>query len=160
MLIWMSWGMIAGAATAVVPGRIGGLPGGLPGLGGPAIVGIVATLGNPYWFLWWVSVGAAQLAWTRSEARTTPLAFWAGHVTSDLVWLSVLAMAVASGRRFLSDALYRGLLYALGLAIGLLGLYFVLSARSIYRGQALGSTGRRGNAGGASPPEGRRNPVS
>lgn len=134
VLIWMSWRMISGAAEAVIPGPAGGPPAGLKGLGGPLIAGVAATLSNPYWFLWWVSVGAAQLAWTEQDG-TSPLVFWGGHVLSDLACLTALSLAVATGRRFLGDAVYRGLLYILGGAMGVLGLWFVAGAPRLLRGQ-------------------------
>lgn len=133
LLLWMSWGMIAGASAATVPGPAGGPGGGFGGLAGPLIAGVVATVSNPYWFLWWGSVGAAQLAWTRRQGGASPLAFWGGHVLSDLVWLTVLSVAVATGRRHLNDAVYRGLLYALGAAMGVLGVFFVAAARRLRR---------------------------
>ena len=36
--------------------------------------------------------------------------FFAGHILADLAWYSLVAVAVAGGRRFLTDRLYRGLI--------------------------------------------------
>ncbi len=127
VLVWMGWGMVAAARAATLPkaGTAAGLPG-----PGPFVAGALATLSNPYWFLWWLTVGMSQLAWARPPRR---LAFWAGHVSSDLAWLTLLAVAAATGRRFLSDATYQLVLYLMGGVICLLGLYFVASARRLYR---------------------------
>ncbi|MDP2870997.1 MAG: LysE family transporter [Bacillota bacterium] len=137
VLVWMGWTMIAGAPAAVLPGLgCGPEEGSSYALGGPLLAGILATLGNPYWFLWWATVGASQLAWSRERTPGGPLTFWAGHVMADLVWLAALAAAVATGRRLLTDAIYRGLLYLLGAAMVLLGVYFAASAARLYRGPA------------------------
>lgn len=144
MLVWMGWMMISGAQGASLPvaARIVA-PGGVLSLaeaGGPLAAGVVATLSNPYWFLWWATVGASQLVWSRERTPGGPVAFWAGHVTSDLVWLTMLSVAVGTGRSFFGDAAYRGLLYVLGGAMALLGVVFVANAGRLYRGTAGGAS--------------------
>lgn len=141
MLLWMSWGMLVSSRTSTLA-PIAGMPTlSGSGLGAALLAGIITTLGNPYWFLWWVTVGASQLSWAGQAARGGTLVFWFGHVSSDLLWLTLLSIAVATGRQFLTDSMYRGLLYILGAVIGLLGLYFLGSARKIYAGSTELQTG-------------------
>jgi len=134
VLIWMAWGMVTTAPTAALPSPAAAQAGLELSLSAP-LSGIVATLSNPYWFVWWVSVGATQLAWAQSQTRGGMLTFWSGHVLSDLLWLTLLSVAVSTGRHILTEGLYRGLLYAMGAGIGLLGLFFALSAHRLYHGQ-------------------------
>lgn len=127
VLLWMGWGMVATAPAAALPASGAAAPAGA----GPFVAGIAATLANPYWFLWWATVGASQLAWARSVGNQ--LAFWGGHVLADLAWLTLLAIAVAGGRTLLTDSTYRGVLFGLGGTIMLLGGYFLVSAGRLSR---------------------------
>jgi threonine/homoserine/homoserine lactone efflux protein len=138
MLVWMAWGMVRTAGTATLALQNLATGSSRAEEGGALMAGIVMTLGNPYWFLWWVTVGASNLGWARQQARGGSVLFWAGHVASDLVWLTLLALAIATGRHFLTDSLYRGLLYVLGAAIGVLGAFFMASAKRLYSGALEG----------------------
>lgn len=130
-LIWMGWDMVSSAPAAVLPSGSSGIQEG-PGCAGRSLLaGMVATLGNPYWFLWWVTVGASQLAWSREQVPGGMWTFTAGHICSDVLWLSLLSMAAATGRRFLTDSAYRGMLYLMGIIIALIGAYFLYSAHGL-----------------------------
>lgn len=50
--------------------------------------------------------------------------FLTGHVLADLAWYSLVAGAVAAGRRFLSPALYGALIGACGALLVTLGCLF------------------------------------
>jgi threonine/homoserine/homoserine lactone efflux protein len=50
--------------------------------------------------------------------------FFGGHILVDFAWYSLVAGAVAQGRRFLTDGLYRGFLAGCGLFLFAFGGYF------------------------------------
>jgi arginine exporter protein ArgO len=52
----------------------------------------------------------------------------AGHILADLSWFLFVAGAVATGKRWLSPAAYRGILGVYGIFLVMLAAYF------IYRG--------------------------
>ncbi|HSW10840.1 MAG TPA: LysE family transporter [Bacillota bacterium] len=143
-MLAISWQMVM--APPPLPPAVQPGPGLIPS--GALLGGAVATLGNPYWFVWWATVGASQIAWAGRRHR---LIFWLGHITADLAWLTVLAVAVSRGRNLLGGPAYSLLLQGLGAAVAVLGLYFVLSARRLARGRGptgnptrKESTGQRG----------------
>ncbi len=131
ILLWMAWGMISTAPAARMPGT-GALPDVAPLAGSALAAGALATLANPYWFLWWGTVGAGQLAWARRASPVGVWAFWAGHAGADLLWLGLLSLGMATGLRFMGDGGYRILLYLMGSTLGVLGLYFILSAGRLF----------------------------
>jgi threonine/homoserine/homoserine lactone efflux protein len=67
----------------------------------PLVTGIVLTGGNPYFLLWWATIGLALA----TEAAT--LGVWAFalfaviHWLCDLVWLEALSLATFKGSRLL-----------------------------------------------------------
>lgn len=126
-LVWMGWEVVQAARAATVTSAVAAGPGGP----GPFVAGAMATLGNPYWFLWWATVGASQLAW--AGTRSNRLVFWAGHVAADMAWLTLLGVAAAGGSELLSETAYRAVLCGLGAAVALLGLCFVAAAGRLWR---------------------------
>ncbi len=58
----------------------------------PAAVGAVCTLGNPYWWIWWLTFGVGFLALHPRYAE-----FFVGHIAADIAWLGILAVAVSRG---------------------------------------------------------------
>lgn len=90
----------------------------------PVAFGLACTLGNPYWWVWWLTFGVGFLALHPSFT-----AFYIGHIGADIVWLGLLAVAVTRGANVLGRH-YKKVVQASGLAMMLFGLYFILSVLS------------------------------
>jgi len=86
----------------------------------PVAFGVACTLGNPYWWVWWLTFGVGFLALHPSFA-----AFYVGHIGADIVWLGLLGIAVSRGANVLGPH-YKKVVQASGLAMVLFGLYFIL----------------------------------
>lgn len=91
-------------------------------------MGVFATLGNPFWYAWWVTVGAGYLSGYLSKADGAALviAFYLGHVAADYAWDTLLSTVVGGGRRWMTDAVYRTLLLACGFFFIYLGGTFLM----------------------------------
>ncbi|MBE3588674.1 MAG: LysE family transporter, partial [Thermoanaerobacteraceae bacterium] len=88
-----------------------------PATGGgmhPVLAGILISLSNPYWSLWWATVGLGYIVLSLKQGVPGLASFFSGHILSDLAWYGLVAAAVAGGRRFLTPVLYRGILVACG----------------------------------------------
>ncbi len=88
----------------------------------------MVSLSNPFWSLWWVTVGLYYL--TRSQDLGLGLlgiaAFYLGHILADYVWYGVVSLALVSGRRILTNTFYKGLILVCGLFLwGLAGFFIV-----------------------------------
>ncbi len=92
-------------------------------------LGVAATLVNPFWYAWWVTVGASYMALPAVAALGVAglIAFYLGHIAGDLLWDSVLSGVVGRGRRWITDGLYKWLLVACGGYLVYLGVVFVAS---------------------------------
>lgn len=94
---------------------------------GPAWAGLVASFSNPYWFLWWSTIGATYLVYSLQHGARGVVAFYSGHILSDLSWNSLLALLMASGRRWLPPNVVRAFLGLTSLFMIGLGAYFMAS---------------------------------
>ncbi|NTW04813.1 MAG: LysE family transporter [Peptococcaceae bacterium] len=94
----------------------------------PAGAGIVYSLANPYWSIWWATVGLLYITQTIQSTYWGVPYFFTGHILADLVWYSLVSAMVAGGRNFISQKLYNGILFLCGIFIVLLGAYFIRGA--------------------------------
>ncbi len=101
--------------------------------GNPIIAGILTSVANPYWLLWWATVGATYLITFRMFGIAGVIAFYIGHTLADWVWNNVVAFIVATGRRVMSDRVYRGILLVCGIFLIALSFYFVQSGLGFLR---------------------------
>jgi threonine/homoserine/homoserine lactone efflux protein len=101
--------------------------------GNPIIAGILTSVANPYWILWWATVGAAYLITFRAFGIVGIVAFYIGHTLADWVWNNVVAFVVATGRRGMTDRVYRGILIVCGAFLIALSFYFVNSGINFLR---------------------------
>ena len=126
-LLWMGYDTVLSAWRGTVSlGQLGGEAQGVARLGSvPA--GVLTSLANPYWVLWWATVGAGYVLFSRQYGLAGVLAFYVGHILSDLSWNSFLSFIFSSGRRFMKGSVYRGILGVCGLSLIALSVYFLIS---------------------------------
>jgi len=97
---------------------------------GPVVAGIVLSGGNPFFLIWWASVGL-NLAIT-----ATGFGIWAFvlfaivHWLCDLIWFSVLSWASFKGSGLLGGRSQRIVLLICSLALFGFGLVFIYNAAS------------------------------
>jgi len=94
-----------------------------------ALGGVVVSMSNPYWWIWWATVGSAFMVQYRIGWRTWPLlvAFFAGHEAGDLAWYLAVSSLLYWGKRRLSARLYLGILAACGVFIIAFAVYLAVS---------------------------------
>jgi len=98
-----------------------------PLLASPVLRGGAVSVSNPYWLLWWATVGATYVSRSLALGVAGLVAFYLGHILSDLGWISLVSLVVASGRRALSQSIYRGVIVLCAVALAVLGAYFLWS---------------------------------
>ena len=131
VMMWFGWGTWRTAKTASLSfdkglaDRGAAVRDGRNSLGRTAAAGALASVSNAYWVLWWATVGAAYIAASLKDGVVGPAAFYSGHILSDLAWYTGVSLAVSTGARFLSDKVYRGVLYVCGAFLIFFGLYFI-----------------------------------
>ncbi|MCM8759513.1 MAG: LysE family translocator [Candidatus Omnitrophica bacterium] len=59
--------------------------------------GIIVSLSNPYWFLWWITIGLTYLSIAIPMGIPGVIAFFFGHISADLLWYSFVSFVLAKG---------------------------------------------------------------
>ena len=93
----------------------------------PVGAGLVASVSNPFWIIWWATIGLAYVTRAAQLGLAGAASFFTGHILSDLIWFSAVAFIVASGRRFMGDRAYQVVIGLCGAFLVGLGAFFVVS---------------------------------
>jgi len=124
MLVWMG----ASMALAVVRGHVSlkwEHDAAAPPRAQPVLAGILASLSNPYWLIWWATIGMAYLSKSYAAGALGVGAFYVGHIMGDLTWYSAVSGLMAAGRRFIGLSVYKGLLVFCGAFLIVLAVVFL-----------------------------------
>jgi threonine/homoserine/homoserine lactone efflux protein len=103
IMIWMAVGMFRSLPNLTLSwekeatGRRKSLP----------LTGIVMSLANPYWAVWWATIGLAYVVQSKTFGIPGVTLFFLGHILGDLTWYSFITGAVSQGKRLLTDRRYR-----------------------------------------------------
>lgn len=99
------------------------------GLENPVIGGIMVSMSNPYWWVWWATIGFAFMLQFNISFRQWPklLAFFLGHEAGDLIWYLIVSTLSFFGLRHLNKKVYYGVLAVCALFMILFGIYLGLS---------------------------------
>jgi threonine/homoserine/homoserine lactone efflux protein len=89
------------------------------------VLGVYTSLSNPYWLIWWASVGAGFLLQSLEFGIMGVIAFYLGHILSDMSWYSFIAFAMARGKKLMSDRIYRIILVICGVMLILFSIFFI-----------------------------------
>jgi threonine/homoserine/homoserine lactone efflux protein len=123
-LLWMGYGLIRARGEELrLEARDSPRRGGRPLIASGALI----SAANPYWVLWWATVGATYVSWSLDAGVLGLASFFSGHILSDLSWYGLIALVVAGGRRAIPAVAYRGVLVVCGVFLLGLGAYFVYS---------------------------------
>jgi len=99
------------------------------GLDNPVFGGALVSMSNPYWWIWWATVGSAFMLQYRIGWGSWPLlaAFFVGHECGDLAWYLAVSSLLHWGKQRFSSRLYLGILSACGVFIIAFAIYLAVS---------------------------------
>ncbi len=90
--------------------------------------GMLVSLMNPYWYIWWITIGAAFIIKSVKYDISGVTAFYTGHISADFIWYLFIGLLISTGRRFFNQKVYNGILIACSLFLFYLGIRFILDA--------------------------------
>ncbi len=124
LLLWMGGGLVLRPGRHLSEADREGV--GASGVRRMVFGGVVISLANPFWTIWWATIGLGFLAWAQESGKAGVGAFYVGHALADFAWYTFVAVAVASSGRVMGPRLYRGLLMGCGLFLVGLGVWFLM----------------------------------
>ncbi len=122
-LFWMGLGMVLEVRRGGLRLEMGESSG---GRSDPFLAGLTTSLSNPYWFMWWTTVGLSLVLSASRFAFWGIAAFFVGHILSDLLWYSSVSLTLDRGKNIFSQSLYKGLVGVCGVLLLFFGAYFAL----------------------------------
>jgi len=96
---------------------------------GPVLAGIITSISNPYFWLWWLTVGSALLIGALSGGLSSAAAFIAGHWAADLIWYTIVAASMHKGKFLIAERGYRAILSICGIFLVGFGVFYLVSFR-------------------------------
>jgi len=111
---------IAGSRGASMNGPVTGTA------SNPYLAGLVTSAANPYFWIWWLTIGSAMVIAGLAGGIVLAAVFMVGHWCADLGWLTLVSTGVSRGRTILSDTSYRRIMGVCGVFLILFGAYYLV----------------------------------
>jgi threonine/homoserine/homoserine lactone efflux protein len=86
--------------------------------------GVLTSLANPYFWVWWLSIGSAMVLAGLEGGIFLGAAFLVGHWVADITWYTVVSVTVHRGRAVLPDNWYRAIIALCGIFLVIFGIWF------------------------------------
>ncbi|HJH32431.1 MAG TPA: LysE family translocator [Methanosarcinaceae archaeon] len=92
----------------------------------PVAAGLITSISNPYFWIWWLAAGSA-LVLRGLETSLVAVAFFViGHWIADLGWYSVISTSFSRGKSVISSKTYERILVSCGLFLIVFGAWFAI----------------------------------
>jgi threonine/homoserine/homoserine lactone efflux protein len=98
----------------------------------PVALGLITSVSNPYFWIWWLTAGSALVLKAYELGIIISIAYILGHWTADLSWFTAISGSFSRGKTLFSQQTHRYILYACGTFLIFFGLYFMFN----YKGAA------------------------
>lgn len=122
ILIWMAFGMFR-----ALPSLSLNCQDETSGKNNLLLSGAVLSIVNPYWTIWWASIGLGYILHSMDAGKWGVFSFFCGHIMGDLFWYSAVSLAVWKGKSLLSDRSYRYLIGACAVFLLIFSCFFAYS---------------------------------
>ena len=93
---------------------------------GTIVTGALTTSANPYFFLWWATVGALLISNAQEFGAIVVLIFAVVHWSCDLVWYSFTSFAVFKTRHLWTPLVHEIVFFICGALMIGFGIYFII----------------------------------
>jgi len=91
----------------------------------PYMAGLVTSAANPYFWIWWLSIGSAMVIAGLEGGLALAGAFMVGHWTADIAWYTFVSTGVSKGKTLFSDTVYQKIMGLCGIFLILFGVYYL-----------------------------------
>lgn len=94
----------------------------------PYLAGMLTSAANPYFWIWWLSIGSALVIDGLQGGLILAALFMIGHWGADFGWYTLISTSMGRGKKILSEANYRRILALCGCFLIIFGLYYLSNA--------------------------------
>jgi threonine/homoserine/homoserine lactone efflux protein len=91
----------------------------------PYMAGLVTSAANPYFWIWWLSIGSAMVIAGLEGGLALAGAFMVGHWTADIAWYTLVSTGVSKGKTLFSDTVYQKIMGLCGIFLIVFGVYYL-----------------------------------
>ena len=135
ILLWMAAGMFRSLKSISLS-----LEGDAPAGRCLITTGALVSLANPYWTIWWATIGLGYILHCKRFGAWGIFSFFSGHILADLAFYAAVSVAVVRGRRFLTDPIYRGMIGTCAALLVVFACYFGYSGLRDLAGSSMLAT--------------------
>jgi len=93
----------------------------------PILAGIIVSLSNPYWIIWWLTIGVLYITSAIKYGTYGIISFFLGHISADFIWYSLVSFIFSKSKKFINEKIYFALILICGIGLIFLGLYFIFN---------------------------------
>jgi threonine/homoserine/homoserine lactone efflux protein len=115
-MFWMAFGMFRSLPTLTVNNSVA-----VDRKNNLVVAGALMSLANPYWIIWWATIGIGYITHCQKMGSTGVGVFYSGHVFGDVLWYVAISIAISKARILFSDRTYQ-------VVIGCCGAFLVAFA--------------------------------
>lgn len=127
VLFWMGVDMVRHSSGLSLNGQTAG--GHEQARSNLVLLGVLASLSNPYWILWWATIGLGYLVAAMKFGAMGVAVFFFGHIAADYAWYALISLGISRGKRLFKDKSYQIMIRICGVFLVGFGVWFLLSAR-------------------------------
>jgi threonine/homoserine/homoserine lactone efflux protein len=98
----------------------------------PILAGIILTASNPYFLIWWATVGLALATQAKQWGIWAFGLFALAHWSVDLIWLQILSLASFKGSVLMGPRGMKIVLMVCSAALFFFGLFFIYNAAKLW----------------------------
>ena len=95
------------------------------GAGGAVAAGALTSISNPYFLIWWLTIGNAMVMDGLAIGVAAAVLFVTGHWIADLAWYTLVSVSSSRGMRVMSDRTYKRMLVGCGVFLVCFGMYYL-----------------------------------
>ncbi len=92
--------------------------------GSPVVAGALTSVSNPYFLVWWLTIGNSMVMDGLRIGVVAALLFIIGHWIADIVWYVSVSIISSRGGKLMSDHTYRTFLAGCGVFLLCFGAYY------------------------------------
>jgi len=86
--------------------------------------GIITSVSNPFWFVWWSTIGLGYITYSLKYGYSGLLAFFSGHLFADFLWYFLISFVFTKGSHFITPKIYKGIIGGCGVMLLLFAIIF------------------------------------